>query len=330
MDIRCNLKGDLDRFAELQMKSRGYEWRKNHKVSPFHQYMNLLNREVTPLPRTVFLSKGLECPNDLKAGFDSLVTALTSGRNVNAYLSSNLKRASYNDGFLNDFGLHHFHLGTGICSKGKSKGFVNRTGPILIAYITEQSAYLVGIYEHGRNGSQYLWTDQNVIEVIHNQWPEALSSFKVNGISPSKTNITPKQRKALRSKSCNSLIEMRDGTIYSPIGGGITGASTNTKITIEFDQFFAELNIILKELCLYINRTSDYHVHYPIYLSLSSITGGNLFVDKTNNIQYLVRMVDSYNLQITQFINGVLPDYYPHTKPFKVNIITELIIANKN
>lgn len=327
MDIRCDLKGDLNAFAEKQMLIKGCKWKRSDNVSPFHQYMNLLNREVTPLPREVHFSRKLECPDDLRVGFNSLVRALIFGHNVNAYLSSNLKRAGYNDGFLNDFGLHHFHLGTGICSEGKSKGFINRTGPILIAYVTESSAYLIGIYEHS---SPYLWTDQAVIEVIHNEWPYALSNFKINGIPTSQEPITPVDRKVLRSKSCNSFIEMSDGTIYAPIGGGITAASTNTNLMIDYDHFFMELKIILKELCLYINRTNCERLNYPINLTLSSIIGGFLFSDTTNNIQYFVKKIDSFNLQITQFINGSLPDYYPNTEPLKLNLITELFIENKN
>ena len=330
MDIRCNLRDDLNVFAEVKMQSKGYKWRKNHKISSFHQYMNLLNREVTPSPREVFISNELSCPNELKTGFDTFVNTLKHGHNVNAYLSSNLKRACYNDGFLNDFGLHHFHLGTGICSAGKSKGFINRTGPVLIAYITDKTAHLIGVYEHGENASPYLWTDQFVIEVIHNEWPEVLSVFKINGISPASEPITSEQRKVLRSKSCNSFIEMPDGTIYAPIGGGLTSANTNSKLTIEFVRFYSEAKLILNELCIYINNSSDYRMSYPVNLTLISIGGGYIFNAKNNDVQYFVRMVDSLNLQITQFFHPALPEYYPHVKSFKVNAITESIIANKN
>ncbi|BDM64586.1 hypothetical protein NFHSH190041_20380 [Shewanella sp. NFH-SH190041] len=327
MDIRCDLEGDLDRFAEHQMKVNGYKSSKNDNLSVFRQYMNLLNREIPPKPRTVFLSRELNCPNDLVPGFNSLVDALTNGKNVNPYLSSNLKLTSYSDGFLNDFGLHHFHLGTEICSKGKSKGFINRTGPVLIAYITEQSAYLIGIYEHGRKGAKYLWVDKTVIEIIHNQWPEAIAHFKINGISLSQYPITPEQRKALRNKSCNSFIEMSDGTIYAPIGGGVTAAGTNTKITIEFDRLITKLTILLEKLCSYINLTRDYRLRYPITLTLSSIINGYLFIDKHNHIQYLVHIVNDVEILIIKYTNGVLPDYYPHMKSFQVNSITESIIA---
>lgn len=329
MDIRCDLKNDLNAFAQMMMKSKGYKYRKNHKISTFHQYMNILIREVSPLPREVFVSSKLKCPTELRIGFDAFIKKLKRGYNVNPYLSSDLRRADYNDGFLNDFGLHHFHLGTEICKAGKSKGFINRTGPILVAYVTNKSAYLIGIYEHGKNAYPYLWTDQYVIEVIHNEWPYVLSAFKINGLLPSPAPITPEQRQILRRNSYNSFIEMPDGTIYAPIGGGITGANTNSKLTIEFDRFYIEVKLILSELCSYINMSSDYRMVYPVKLTLSSIVGGYLFNDTSNNIQYFARRVGHCNLQITKIINGVLPEHYPHYRSFKVNIITELIIANK-
>jgi len=330
MDIRCNLRSDLNVFAELEMQSNGYKWRKNYKISSFHQYMNLLNRSISPSPREVFISKELSCPNEVNKGFDTLINALEHGDNVNIYLSSNLKRAGYNDGFLNDFGLHHFHLGTGLCCTGKSKGFINRTGPVLIAYITDKAAYLIGIYEHGENGSPYLWTDQFLIEVLHNEWPEILSVFKIRGISSSAEIITPEQRKNLRTNSVNSFIEMPDGTIYSSIGGGITCAKTNTNLTVGFDRLYSEAKSILNELCLHINNSSYYRMSYPVRLNLISIGGGYIFNDTNNNIQYFVRMIDSMKLRITTLFHGALPEYYPKLDSLKVNAITELIIANKN
>jgi hypothetical protein len=330
MDIRCNLRDDLNTFAEGQMQSKGYKWQKNHKISSFHQYMNLLNREVTPKPREVRISNEFSCPNELMTSFNTFINDLRLGYNVNAYLSSNLKRAGYNDGFLNDFGLHHFHLGIGICNTGKSKGFINRTGPVLVAYVTDKTAYLIGIYEHGENASLDLWTDQFTIEIIHNEWPEVLSAFKIHGISPSPEPITTEQRKVLRSKSCNSFIEMPDGVIYAPMGGGVTSANTNTNLTIQFDIFYSDAKLILNELCLYINNSSDYRMNYPVNLTLISINSGYVFNDKNNDIHYFVSTIDSCNLQISQIFHGVLPAYYPHLNLFKVNEISGLIIANRN
>ncbi|OCH17760.1 hypothetical protein [Aliivibrio logei] len=330
MDIRCTLRNELNLLAEREMQNKGYKWKADTKISSFHQYMNLLNREISPIPRMVFMSKNLDCPLECKDGFDALVNGFKLGFNINAYLSSNLKDASYNDSFLNDFGLHHFHLGTGICESGKSKGFINRTGPILIAYVTEESVYFLRVSKHGKGGVPYLWTEQSLIEIMHEEWPELLKPYTIYGISQSSEILTSEQRQNLRKNSCNALIEMPDGTNYAPIGGGITSADTNIKFTRDFDVFYAEAKLILKELCKYINKTNDYSMRFPVKLSLKALSNGFLYEDVINKTQYLVRLTNSINLQITGFRQGELPEYYPHFDGYKVNAITESIITNKN
>lgn len=51
-------------------------------------------------------------------------------------------------------------------------GFVNRTGPVLFARFDEQNAYLINVWSHGN------WTNQDMIRIIHNNWPESIEDLK--------------------------------------------------------------------------------------------------------------------------------------------------------
>jgi hypothetical protein len=43
---------------------------------------------------------------------------------------------------LNDWGIHHLHLGTKI---SKNTGFVERTGPLLFVKFEKNVAYFIGV-----------------------------------------------------------------------------------------------------------------------------------------------------------------------------------------
>ena len=57
------------------------------------------------------------------------------------------------DGLLNEWGVHHLHLGTK--SYSKNHAFIARTGPLLLALIAEDDFYAINVYLHGAWESQH-------------------------------------------------------------------------------------------------------------------------------------------------------------------------------
>lgn len=330
MDIRCCLRENLDLNAIEIMSGKGHKYKKNHALSPFQQFMNLSLREVSETQRNVLVSKTLKCPQEHIKGFKSLIFSFQNGFNVNKFLSSNLKNAGYNDGFLNDFGLHHFHLGEKILTSGKSKGFVERTGPILIARITNDTAYLVGVYQHGVTGMPNLWSEKGIVNVIHDEWPESLERYKVTMFESLAYEPTAEQHANLRANACNSAITMTDGTIYSMIGGGITTAKTNMQITWEFDRFYTRAKLILHDLCLYISNNAMEHVVFPINLTLKSFLGNFIYADENNKILYFVKEISESKIRIITFFNGLTPSHYPIEKHLKLSKISSAIMSQNH
>lgn len=330
MDIRCRLREDLNLNAIEIMSAKGYKYKKNHALSPFQQFMNLTLREVSATPRNVLVSKTLECPQEHIKGFESLIFGLQNGLHVNKYLSSNLKNAGYNDGFLNDWGLHHFHLGEKVLTSGKSTGFVERTGPILIARITNDTAYLVGIYQHGVNGVPNLWSEKSIVNVIHDEWPETLEMYKMTGVELLSQEPTAEQHANLRSLACNAAITMTDGTIYSMIGGGITTAKTNMKINWQFDNFYMRARLILQDLCTDISNNAMEHVVFPINLTLKSFWGNYIYEDKNNKILYFVSEISESRIRIITIFKGLTPSYYPNEKHLHLSKVSCAIMSQNH
>lgn len=69
-----------------------------------------------------------------QSGYKTLKAKFANGDDVTPHLSSNILNDTYEDYLLNDWGIHHFHLGQNI-----SDGFAGRTGPLLFALITNSN-----------------------------------------------------------------------------------------------------------------------------------------------------------------------------------------------
>ncbi|MBY8063306.1 hypothetical protein KW467_05165 [Vibrio fluvialis] len=317
MDIRCDLFGDIETICGNRLTNAGYEVSKNSHLSVLKQCLNVLFREVQIRPRQVKIHPDLVCPQELEYGFNSLIHALDSGQNVNIYLSSNLTTADFQDGFLNDYGLHHFHLGSKLETSGKSKGFIQRTGPVVLAYITDLVAYLIDIKTHGRNGDPYIWTDQNVMEKIHNEWPGALSNFRLRGILASNINPTQEEKKTLRQRGVNTSIEMPDGTVYMSPGGGVTTAKTSTKVQIQSDRFRSESSKVLKYVCDKI-KESDLKLNYPIRLKLLAFEPAYFFYCQKNKVGFRIDLTTEYITTRVYMLEKLLADAPIH---FELNEI---------
>ena len=137
------------------------------------------------------------------------------GGDLAPYLSKKIRDLEYNDDLLNDWGIHHLHLGTRI----EKDGFVNRTGPVLHCRFENDIAYFIDVLPHGS------WTLQRLVTIMHENWPESLSQFMIRGVTGDR--LTDEEIKVLRNKRLNYSLEMNDSTVYSIMGGGYSTAGTN-------------------------------------------------------------------------------------------------------
>ena len=65
---------------------------------------------------------------------------------------------------------------------------------------------------------------------MHDNWPEVIGKRRLRNVKG--TKVTDLQIKELRYKHANCCIEVEDGTAYSALVGGITGAGTNALDTM--------------------------------------------------------------------------------------------------
>lgn len=226
----------LDLLADILQSHWGYDI---SGVSPdelSYLYFNAEQRRPDQRPRKVEVADSFSCPPELQAGWDRLRSLVESGLDITAHLSKLISLLQNKDSMLNDFGVHHFHLGDAM-----NGPFVERTGPLLFALVTKQVFYAIGIFRHGS------WADSSVVETIHRNWPEVIARFQIkNCESTNKTTET--QRLALRAKNYNSLSTVSDGTVYMPIGGGAVAAGYNALSIVKTDRQIELLKNLEKHL----------------------------------------------------------------------------------
>ena len=187
-------------------------------------YFNAIQRRISARPRTIHIADTFHCPEELQEGWVAVQALIEGGADLTAHLSKLVAKAGCTDGLLNDWGVHHLHLGGTV-----KKGWVPRTGRLLFARVTPDAFYAIGIFDHDA------WVDGEIVETIHRNWPSTIAQWKLNNVAGEQ--LTVEHRSALRSKNTNSFFLTTDNVTYGPIGGGMVASGHNLFAVISMDKF---------------------------------------------------------------------------------------------
>lgn len=182
----------------------------------------LEERRITSKPRALHESSVFHCPTEMVNGWDKLKEKIKNGDNLIPYLSKGINDLDYQDKMLNEWGIYHFHLGANM-----NGGFIERTGPLLFAFIKKQDFYAINIYKHNE------WAEDGILQTIHDNWPQLISGYKAPNVIKTSKIITPAQRISLRKVNGNSFFTATDGTVYTPTGGGSVASGYNLSTTLK-------------------------------------------------------------------------------------------------
>jgi len=218
-----------DWVAHLKNELAAFGYDTTQMQSPeavVHTFLNLTKRLVRPSPRTVLKTQNFSCPPDLAAGLTEVERKISSGKDLSPHLSRLLRNPSFNDPLLNDWGIHHVHLGTTL----DSDGFVVRTGSVLFARLDNTNAYLINVLPHGS------WSLQRLVKELHDNWPASIKHFRLNGVLGLATSVSDKDVATLRKGNVNTMVDLGGGVVYAPIGGGYSTSGLSTEVVIQSDR----------------------------------------------------------------------------------------------
>lgn len=200
------------------------------------QYLNWRNRVIDPRPRKVFKSEEIAHTLAAKPGyskdFEALCQKITVGANLLPHLSDKITtvyqhrpilkplsgRRDY-DLLLNDWGIHHLHLGQD--QDPRKRGFLRRGNPLLFGIFRFSEAYLIDIKGHGD------FENEELAKITITNWPQFHFFIPLKGILPG-TPWTAPERKGLRSVGRTTTVDI-DSTCYIP---GVTLGLTTAGIPV--------------------------------------------------------------------------------------------------
>lgn len=219
--ISIDLNGDWAQILRNRLTAAGYS------VNPFDspdsvcvKYFNVLKRRISQLPRTVVVSAQFTCPPQHAAGVALISQKARNGEDITPHQSKGLLDLNFNDSLLNDWDIQHLHLGT----VSEQSGFIQRTGPLLFARVTDTHFYLIDVLNHGD------WTRQRLVEIVHNNWPDSLSNHKYPGALGLEYKPSDDDIRRLRRAGVDIAIQVSDGTVYGSIGGGYTTSGLSADV----------------------------------------------------------------------------------------------------
>ena len=230
-DIDIDLCRDFSDYCRDRVHAMGYELTDgvdDHKA--VRMYLGICRRFIPSCPRRVLKSSTSCCPPQNLQALTNIESVVQSGGDLTPYLSTKIKRPLYNDDLLNHWGIHHLHLGVEL----ESDGFVQRTEQILFCRFDNSNAYFISIEPH-----QGAWTRQALVRILHANWPKSLEQFQMRAVSPNW--IADTDVRTLRKRNINHTIDIADGTVYGPIGGGSTSAGTNILDQVQEIWWFRQL-----------------------------------------------------------------------------------------
>ncbi|WLH62065.1 hypothetical protein [Pseudomonas sp. FP2300] len=212
-----------DMLKEIMGAKWGLDTKGITEDVPVH-YFNAAQRRIPVKPRALLVSDVFHCPPEHLLGWTQIKKKVEQGQDLSPHLSKLIDEIGKTDLMLSDWGVYHLHLGTEL--KGR---YIARTGPLLFARVTEDDFYAISIYSHDD------WTDADIVETIHRNWPESIAHWVLKGMQPAE-KLTSDQRKTLRKKRYNSFVQVSDGTTYAPIGGGYVFSGHSIFAITEMDK----------------------------------------------------------------------------------------------
>lgn len=234
--INENLNADLSRIMREELNSAGFDTSSiSDKDIPI-KYFTVSLRTIKKKPRTVVKATGFTCPTDLQEGLALLEDKIINGESLFRHQSKSVNKLSTEDKLLYCWSIHHFHLGT----TTDASGFITRTGPVLFAFVTDDTVYMIDVKLHGA------WSDTSLLQTIHDNWPGLIEAWKVEG-KPT-IHLESPDIASLRKSNINAIVKLNDGTSYTGPGLGMSTAGTPMVATFKSIEMTRTINKFIRDI----------------------------------------------------------------------------------
>jgi len=274
--IKLDFQRDFINILKNKLKNLGYEI--DDKEDPRNiciRYFNLKRRLIKPIPRKILISKEFNCPIKYNSALEIIKSKIKKGEDLKSYLSKGISNIDYNDSLLNDWGIHHLHLGM-ILGKG---GFIKRTGAVLLVRFDKNYAYFIDVRRHD------CWSDQELIHIIHRNWPESIKIFRLRGVISLQTILSDEQIGKLRKAGYNNLVQISEGIVYYSMGMGQTTNGTSLEVVRTCHKYF------------YLMRNLEKHIKDNIEYFISEAKKQGISMGNELNFELVINKSEAFAIE---------------------------------
>lgn len=219
--ITADFRADLRAHIDVQLRGMGYAPKaagdaRRRPPEYLMLLLRLLRRVPAAQPRRVVQAREFAVPAYHAAGFQALARAIESGATLRPWLSALVRKINERDELLDDWGIHHFHLGN--ASHEKRPAFVARTDEVAFAVVRPDTVYFLTATSHDPETAPLVWTQTELVDIVHCNWPALI---KTPGMPSHGRVLTAEDHARFREHRVNAGVTVSDGTVYYPPGGGI-------------------------------------------------------------------------------------------------------------
>lgn len=216
-DFRTDLLAHIDaQLKELDYVPKAAGDARREPARYLMLLLRLLRRIPAAQARRVVQAREFAVPPAHAAGYQTLVRAIESGTPLRPWLSTLVRKLNERDELLDDWGIHHFHLG--IAAHETRAAFVARTDEVAFAVVRPDAIYFLTATSHDPETAPLVWTQTELVDIVHRNWPALI---KTPGMSSHGRVLTAEDHARFREHRVNAGVTVSDGRVYYPPGGGI-------------------------------------------------------------------------------------------------------------
>ena len=211
--VKMDLFADLLGIARAQLLAQGYAIPASLGTWPtLFAWFDIGRRVPARRPRRVHRSKELRCPAHHLAGLAQLTGEFTRGEDLRPRVSRKLfspnllSKVDPHDRLLNDWGIHHFHLGP------ITNGVASGNAEVLYAIVETDDVYMIDVLGH-------TFSDITLVQIVDANWPELLSELAV---CSSQKAFTSAEVTLARRAGAQTFVQIGERVIWSRGGGYAT------------------------------------------------------------------------------------------------------------
>jgi hypothetical protein len=181
---------------------------------PFHLvtlWFAVQQRTIPPRPRIVHRSPelGAKALTPVQClALQTIEAESLAGLDLNPRRSRTQKKAGKHDPLLNDWRLHHLHLGA---RGNRPDGLADSGSELLFVVVAPDDLHFVDLLDH----TVFDYADVALFDIVHRNWPRLLEQGRVPGVTMNAADRrTPEGHAKLRRAGFIVPTRMPDGTVY--------------------------------------------------------------------------------------------------------------------